>query len=81
MSRTCCAATLFECTGEERHGGYAFCMSGPNSADAKAAYQLTRTRRIGPGDFALVHCNSYVEGFWTDITRTFSIGDPDERKM
>ncbi len=73
--------TLFECTGEERHGGYAFCMSGPNSALAKAAYQLTRPRRLEPGDFALVHCNSYVEGFWTDITRTFSIGAPDERKI
>jgi Xaa-Pro aminopeptidase len=27
----------------------------------------------------LVHCNSYVDGLWTDITRTFSIGAPRGR--
>ncbi len=32
------------------------------------------------GDFVLLHCNSYCGGFWTDITRTFSIGRPDPRK-
>lgn len=71
---------LSEGTGKIRRGGYTFCMSGPNSAHAKAAYQLTGSRVLEAGDFALVHCNSYVNGFWTDITRTFSIGEPDDRK-
>ena len=26
----------------------------------------------------LVHCNSYVGGFWTDITRTYCLGEPSQ---
>ena len=55
-------------------------MSGPNSAQAYAAFQQTRARRIEEGDFVLLHCNSYCGGFWTDITRTFSIGRSDAQK-
>jgi Xaa-Pro aminopeptidase len=56
-----------------RRDGFAYCMSGPNSAKAYAAFQHTSCREIQAGDFVLVHCNSYCGGFWTDITRTFSI--------
>ncbi|HKC63943.1 MAG TPA: Xaa-Pro peptidase family protein [Pyrinomonadaceae bacterium] len=63
-----------------RSDGFTFCMSGPNSAHASAAYQISRTRKIRTGDFVLVHCNSYADGYWTDITRTFSVGEIDERK-
>jgi Xaa-Pro dipeptidase len=66
--------------GITRADGYTFCMSGPNSARASAAYQISRARKISPGDFVLVHCNSYADGYWTDITRTFSVGEIDERK-
>lgn len=66
--------------GVERADGFVFCMSGPNSAGAFAAYQLSRARRVAAGDLVLVHCNSYADGFWTDITRTFCLGEPDERK-
>src|SRR5581483_5332573 len=62
---------------QERCDGFACCMSGPNSAQAYAAFQQTRSRTIEEGDFVLLHCNSYCGGFWTDITRTFSIGRPD----
>jgi Xaa-Pro aminopeptidase len=36
-----------------------------------------------PGDLVLTHCNSTVDGYWTDITRTYSIGEPtaDVRAM
>ena len=27
----------------------------------------------------LVHCNSYADGYWTDITRTWCAGEPDAR--
>ena len=66
--------------GLTRADGFTFCMSGPNSAGASAAYQISRARKISPGDFVLVHCNSYADGYWTDITRTFSVGEIDERK-
>ena len=64
---------------EETHrsGGFAYCMSGPNSARSCAAYQQTGLRFIGAGDFLLVHCNSYFGGFWTDITRTFCLERAD----
>jgi Xaa-Pro aminopeptidase len=27
-----------------------------------------------------VHCNSYAGGYWTDITRTYCLGQPNERQ-
>jgi Xaa-Pro dipeptidase len=27
-------------------------------------------------DTVLLHANTYVDGYWTDITRTFSVGEP-----
>jgi Xaa-Pro dipeptidase len=64
----------------ERAGGFAWCMSGPNSALAAGAYARSRARFIDQGDLALVHCNSYVDGYWTDITRTYSFGKASERQ-
>ncbi len=63
--------------GSERCDGFAWCMSGANSAEAYKAYQQSSDRPIKAGEFALVHCNSYNAGFWTDITRTFCTGEPD----
>jgi Xaa-Pro aminopeptidase len=64
-----------------RGDGYAFCMSGPNSANAYGAYARSRSRRIEAGDFLLVHCNSYVDGYWTDISRTYCLGEPREEQL
>jgi Xaa-Pro aminopeptidase len=66
-------------TNNERAGGFVYCMSGSNSAEAYAAYARTRSRVIKEGDLVLVHCNSYVDGYWTDITRTYCIGRADSR--
>lgn len=74
-------SNLLRCDdGKERCDGFAYCMSGPNSAQAYAAFQRTRSRTIEEGDFVLLHCNSYCGGFWTDITRTFLIGRPGAQK-
>jgi Xaa-Pro aminopeptidase len=65
----------------DRADGFVYCMSGPNGYEAFAAYQRSRGRVLQRGDLALVHCNSYVDGFWTDITRTYTVGGtPDERQ-
>ena len=64
----------------QRAGGFVWCMSGPNAAQAGAAYARTRDRRLETGDLVLIHCNSYLGGYWTDVTRTFCVGEPDERK-
>lgn len=67
--------------GVQRAGGRAFCMSGPRSAEAYRAYALTSDRALQSGDFALVHVNSYVDGFWTDLTRTYFLGEPSGRQL
>src|ERR1051325_4997976 len=59
---------------------FVFCMSGPNSAAAYAAYQRSQAREIESGDLVLIHCNSYLNGYWTDITRTFCVAPVDEQK-
>lgn len=62
--------------GVLRGDGFAFCMSGPNSAKAGGAYARSAHRVLAAGDVALVHVNSYADGYWTDITRTYSLGPP-----
>ncbi len=68
-------------SGVQRAGGFVFCMSGPNSALAGGAYARSRARQLQAGDYMLVHCNSYVDGYWTDITRTYCLGRPDARQQ
>jgi Xaa-Pro aminopeptidase len=63
-----------------RADGFVFCMSGPNSAKASGAYARSRSRALQHGDLTLIHCNSYVDGFWTDITRTYTVGECTERQ-
>jgi Xaa-Pro aminopeptidase len=65
------------CPGVRRAGGFVFCMSGPNSALACGSHAWSTGRGVERGDFLLVHCNSYVDGYWTDITRTYCMGEPD----
>ncbi len=66
--------------GVGRVGAYAFAMSGPNGAKAHLQFQQTSDRAIERRDFVLVHLNSYADGYWTDITRTFLVGEPDLRQ-
>ncbi len=62
----------------ERADGFAYCMAGRNSARAYAAFQESGVKPITNGDVVLMHCNSYCRGFWTDITRTFTMDAPDD---
>lgn len=64
----------------ERSYGYYFCMSGPNSAKADAAYERTRQRVIKEGDLVMIHANTCADGYWTDLTRTYSAGEPSDRQ-
>ncbi len=66
--------------GFERGDGYFFCMSGPNSARAAGAYARTRRRVLEEGDLVMIHANTVGDGAWTDITRTFVVGEPGDRQ-
>lgn len=72
------ASSLAE--GLERSYGFFFCMSGPNSAKAAGAYARTRQRVIEEGDLVMIHANTCAEGYWTDITRTYTAGAPSEKQ-
>jgi Xaa-Pro aminopeptidase len=69
--------------GVVRADGFVFCMSGAHSAEACAAFARSRARQIEVAEFALVHCNSHADGYWTDITRTWCFGPVSDlqRKM
>jgi Xaa-Pro aminopeptidase len=64
----------------QRSYGFFFCMSGPNSAKAYSAYARTRQRTVKDGDLVMIHCNSCGDGFWTDITRTYTVGVADRQQ-
>lgn len=66
--------------GIERSYGYFFCMSGPNAAKAAAAYAHTRQRVVQKGDLVMIHANTCADGYWTDITRTYTAGAASERQ-
>ena len=65
----------------ERADGMIACMSGSNSGHAYGAFARSTHKPIAPGDVVLTHCNSYEDGYWTDITRTYVAGDPDVRQQ
>jgi Xaa-Pro aminopeptidase len=73
-------ATVALAHGADRAGGFTFCMAGPRSAEAYGSYARSRADPIHRGDFVLVHANTFVDGFWTDVTRTYCIGRPDAKK-
>jgi Xaa-Pro aminopeptidase len=63
-----------------RTEAFFWAMSGKNSALAHGAYARSRPKKMEPGDLVLVHCNTCADGYWTDITRTFSLGHPDDKR-
>jgi Xaa-Pro dipeptidase len=79
IARVCLSDGLAGFPGVQRADGFTWCMSGPNSALAAAAYARSRSRDIENGDLVLVHCNSFADGYWTDITRTWCAGNADAR--
>ena len=73
--------TTPEAESVQRSYGSFYCMSGPNSAKADAAYARTRQRRLEDGDLVMIHANTCADGFWTDVTRTYTAGTPSDRQQ
>lgn len=71
---------LLQSSDAHRADGFGYCMSGPNGAEAYKAYQRTTQRKLARQDLVLVHCNSHSHGYWTDITRTYCLGEPNEKQ-
>jgi Xaa-Pro aminopeptidase len=64
----------------ERNYGFFYCMSGPNSAKAAAAYARTRQRIVEANDLVMIHANTCGDGYWTDITRTWTVSEPTQKQ-
>jgi Xaa-Pro aminopeptidase len=83
----CFRAALSHCAGRfpgvRRCDGFVYCMSGPNSARASGPYSRSRSRTITTGDFVIVRCHCYADGYWADVSRTYHIGplQPSKRQM
>lgn len=80
LFRTPLSTAIPQFPGVERADGLVSCMSGLNSAHASGAYARSRSKKIEERQLILTHCNSYADGYWTDITRTFVIGKPTDRQ-
>ena len=64
-----------------RARGYAFVMSGPvNSANAWLPANFSTRRALQEGDLVLIEFNGFADGYWTDLSRTFVIGQPSKRQ-
>jgi Xaa-Pro dipeptidase len=63
-----------------RADGYVWCASGAQAATVARGPASMRDRRLTPGDTVLVQCHSFVDGYWTDIARTFVMGEADARR-
>jgi Xaa-Pro aminopeptidase len=76
---------LSSCLADYEHvnrcDGFVYCMSGPNSATAYAAYPRSRARTIRNGDLVVVRCHCYADGYWADVTRTYHLGILQGRKQ
>jgi Xaa-Pro dipeptidase len=54
---------------------WAMVQSGPNSADA-GRFNRSSARRIEEGDLVLIELATCVNGYWSDLSRTASVGSP-----
>jgi len=64
----------------ERARGFAFVMSGPSSANSWRPFYISTDRKIRKGDMVLVELDTYADGYWSDLTRTFVVGEPDKKE-
>ncbi|MBO3801707.1 MAG: Xaa-Pro peptidase family protein [Thermoproteota archaeon] len=65
--------------GVKRVRGFAFVMSGVNGSEAYLPFDISSDKKIKKGESILIELNTYADGFWSDITRTWFLGEPEER--
>ena len=61
--------------------GFAWVLSGPNSAVAYRPYLRSSARRVGEGDLVLIELATVADGWWSDLTRTRMAGTPSEEAL
>jgi Xaa-Pro aminopeptidase len=80
-----CRIALSACLADfdpvTRCDGFMHCMSGVNAEKAFGPYPRSRSRKLAAGDVVILRCQSYADGYWADITRTYHVGRIDEKKQ
>lgn len=62
-----------------RARGYCFVMSGENSRNSWRPFCVASRKPIMWGEPVLVELDAVANGYFIDITRSFFVGEPDER--
>nr|MDO8112395.1 Xaa-Pro peptidase family protein [Candidatus Sigynarchaeota archaeon] len=52
----------------------AFVMAGPNGIKASYPYNISSAYRCKKGEYVMLELNTQVNGFWSDLTRTWVCG-------
>ncbi|GAB4320264.1 MAG: Xaa-Pro peptidase family protein [Promethearchaeota archaeon] len=60
----------------------AFVMGGPNGVHASRPFNVSSGYRMKRGEFAMLELNTQVNGYWSDLTRTWVVGrSPTEEQL
>lgn len=55
--------------------GWAYVMSGAETANSHRPYLISSDRRLEEGDLVIIELGTVVDGYWSDLTRTSIVGD------
>jgi len=65
--------------GVRRARGYCFTMSGPNGALSWRPFCIASDRKLQREDVVLLELDGFADGYFIDLTRTMSVGEPTPR--
>ena len=55
-------------------------MSGLNTVTSHRPYLISTTKPLAEGDLVMVELGTVVDGYWSDLTRTYVVGRPSGRQ-
>lgn len=55
-------------------------MSGLNTVTSHRPYLISSTKPLAEGDLVMVELGTVVDGYWSDLTRTYVVGEPSDRQ-
>ena len=65
--------------GLRRARGFCYALSGPNSAMGENPYFISSPRELQRGDVVLVELDTFADGYFSDLSRTMCVGEPDSK--
>lgn len=56
-------------------------MSGANTATSHRPYLISSTKVLQEGDLVMLELGTVADGYWSDLTRTYTVGTPTDRQL